>query len=190
MDSPSLELVLTDAAGIAQPLPAELGPLPLYRHDNGYCSVVGPHLSYAIPDDGQASGSASNNLVHDCTNIPTTLTPPRHKVFCGSKCSGNRSAPLPLHAYPSHRLTRRSGPHTCSRRSFTCNALDCTRTAPFKTKQALNRHYEVVHLAQRFDCPVPGCENVGENGIKRYDNLVAHMRNKHGVSPAGGSGGN
>ena len=39
----------------------------------------------------------------------------------------------------------------------------------------------------RFDCPVPGCENIGKKGIKRYDNLVAHMRNKHGVSQTGGS---
>ena len=74
----------------------------------------------------------------------------------------------------------------CFRRSYTCHAPDCTRPTPFKTRQALNRHYEVIHFAERFDCLVPGCKNVGEKGIKRYDNLVAHMRNKHGASPAAG----
>ena len=88
-------------------------------------------------------------------------------------------------AHPSHRLTWRRGPHTCSHRSYICWAPDCLRSTPFGTKQALNRHYEVIYLAERMDCPVAGCENVGEKGIKRYDNLVAHMKNKHGVSPAG-----
>jgi len=92
---------------------------------------------------------------------------------------------LPLYSRPWHPLTWRSGPHTCSRRSFTCNVPECIRETPFATRQALNRHHESVHLAQRFNCPMPGCENVGEKGIKRYDNLVAHMKNQHGVSPAG-----
>jgi len=47
-------------------------------------------------------------------------------------------------------------------------------------KQAFNCHYEVIHLVERIDCPLPGCENVGEKGIKMYDNLV-HMRHMHGA---------
>ena len=43
-----------------------------------------------------------------------------------------------------------------------------------------------MHLAERIDCLFPGCENIGEKGIKKYDNLVVHMKSKHGVSPAGG----
>src|SRR5437879_6261985 len=92
----------------------------------------------------------------------------------------------PLLAYPSH-LTRRSGPHTCSRHSYACGAPDCTPRDPFRTKQALNRHYEEKHLGERVDCLVPRCENVGEKGIKRLDNLVAHLKTKHGALPAGGS---
>jgi len=36
------------------------------------------------------------------------------------------------------------------------------------------RHYEVIDSVDRIDCPFPGCENFGEKGVKRYDNLVAH----------------
>ncbi|RPB00410.1 hypothetical protein L873DRAFT_1843025 [Choiromyces venosus 120613-1] len=121
------------------------------------------------------------NLATDHTNIlpdnnihlTATPSPATDKVFCGShRCSGN------------------SGPHTCARRSFTCNEPDCTWQTPFKTKQALNRHCETKHLVERHDCPVPGCEHVGDKGIKRYDNLVAHVRNQHGESSASGSHGN
>ena len=172
---------------IAHPVPAELGPLPLYRDNDGFYSVLGPPLSHRTYED-QAKKSTNYALAYNPINISTTLAPPREKFFCASsKCSGNRFASPPQCFYPSHQLTRRRGPHTCSHRSYTCNAPQCNRQAPFSTKQALNRHYEVIHLAVRFNCPVPGCENVDENGIKRYDNLVAHMRKKHGISPAGKS---
>ncbi|PWW76127.1 hypothetical protein C7212DRAFT_321539 [Tuber magnatum] len=35
--------------------------------------------------------------------------------------------------------------------------------------------------------PVPGCESIGEEGIKRLDNLVVHMKNKLRAFSAGGS---
>ena len=168
---------------MAHPLPAELGPLPLYRDDDGFYSVLGPPLDHAISVN-QASGSTNNALACSPINISSTLTPHGDMVFCGSsRCSGNRFASpsvVPVSLYPLHELTRTRGPHTCSPRSFACNAPDCVRPTPFRTKQALNRHYELVHLGQRIDCPVPGCENVGGKGIKRYDNLVVHVRNVHG----------
>ncbi|KAG0640957.1 hypothetical protein HOY80DRAFT_1115399 [Tuber brumale] len=153
-----------------------LGPLPLYQDDDGFYSVLGPPLSHTTPGEDQANEPANanvgNTLAYDRINISATLAPHRGRVFCGSsRCSGN------------------SGPHTCSRRSFTCNAPGCPRPDPFNTKQALNRHYEVIHLGERLDCPVPGCENVGEKGIKRLDNLIAHLKNKHGALPAEGSHG-
>lgn len=46
-----------------------------------------------------------------------------------------------------------------------------------------------------LDCPVSGCERVGENGFKRKDNLTQHRRNVHGNDIAknpirfGGGGG-
>ena len=187
----AFQLVSCDALGVAQPLPAELGPLPLYPLGNGYYSVLGPPLSYTIPED-YANESPNDALAYNNTGIDLTptLTPPKDKVFCrSSKCSVNRFVSLLLYVYPSHQLTSLSGPHTCSPRSYTCKTPGCTRPTPFKTKQALNRHHEVIHLAERINCPFLGCENVGEKGIKRYDNLVVHMRNKHGVSPAGEASG-
>ena len=32
-----------------------------------------------------------------------------------------------------------------------------------------------MHLNDRVDCPVGGCAQVGAEGIKRADNLAAHM---------------
>ena len=178
---------MSDAFETAHPLPPHIGPLPLYPLGDGYYSILGPPL-------GHANESTNDFLDYSRTGIGIgiTLTPPKDKIFCrSSKCSGNRfaSPSTVLYIYPSHQLTSRSGPHTCSPRSYTCTAPGCTRPTPFKTKQALNRHYEVIHLAERIDCPFPGCENVGEKGIKRYDNLVVHIRNKHGVSSAGGASG-
>ena len=175
----------TDAHGIPHSLPAELGPLPLYQDDDGFYSILGLLLCHTNHED-HATRFINHTLAYSPINITGILTPPRDKVFCrSSRCSGNRFASsTPLYVYPSHKLTQRSGPHTCSHRSYTCTVPNCARPAPFKTRQALNRHYEMVHLAERFDCPVLECENVGVKGIKRYDNLVAHMKNKHGVSPA------
>ena len=175
------QLVSSDAIGIAHPLPPHLGPLPLYPLDDGYYSVLGPPL-------GRANESTNDSLDYNRTGIgiTVTLTPPKDKVFCrSSKCSGN------TFASPSTvRLSFTSTNHKKRSTHLFLSLLQtpgCTRPTSFKTKQALNRHFEVIHLAERIDCPFPGCENVGEKGIKRYDNLVVHMRNKHGVSPAGGA---
>ena len=76
-----------------QPLPAELGPLPLYPEDNDFYSVLGPPPGDAISED-QASRSAANYLAYDCIDISAALTLPTEKVLCGSsKCRGNRFAP-------------------------------------------------------------------------------------------------
>ena len=179
-----LPLVHPEVNLITHSLPIEPGPLPLYLDDDGFYSVLGPPLSQTAHED-QVDESINDTLTCNPIDTSPTLTPPRGGVFCESpKCSGNRSAPS-LHYM--HRLTQRSGPHTCSRGCYICKASCCTWPTPFRTKQALNRHYEVIHLATRFNCPVPRCEKINRNGIKRYDNLVAHLRNKHGISPMGGS---
>ncbi|RPB00439.1 hypothetical protein L873DRAFT_1843039 [Choiromyces venosus 120613-1] len=166
----TLDLVLTDNTGKALPLNPELGPLPLHLHNDGWCTVLGPPLSHTTAGVNQNNHSTNNiPAVNNVNNILSPIITPRDKVYCGSsKCTGN------------------SGPHTCSRRSFTCDAPDCAWATPFQTKQALNRHYEMIHLDERLDCPMPGCQNVGERGIKRYDNLVVHVRSKHGMTLVGG----
>ncbi|KAG0640959.1 hypothetical protein HOY80DRAFT_1021617 [Tuber brumale] len=102
MDSPKpqthgyLHLVLTNATGAAQPLPTELGPLPLHPQNDGFYSVLGPPLGHTTPVENQ-TGESPNGCLE--------------------------------------------------------------------------------------------CGNIGDKGIKRHDNLVAHIKNKHGALPAGGSQG-
>ncbi|RPA90007.1 hypothetical protein L873DRAFT_1789008 [Choiromyces venosus 120613-1] len=168
----TLDLILTDATGKALPLNPELGPLPLYLQDDGWCTVLGPPLSHITVGVNRDNHSTNNIPTVNNVGIPAPIIAPRDKVYCGSsRCVGN------------------SGPHTCSSRSFTCDAPDCARATPFPTRQALNRHYEMIHLDERLDCPVPGCQNIGERGIKRYDNLVVHVRSKHGMTIVSGSQG-
>ena len=91
----TFDLVCCDAAGIAQPLPAELGPLPLYPHDDGFYSVLGPPLTHVTCGD-QANGSSNDTLACNQVDTSATVIPRRTKVFCGSsKCSGNRCTPPP-----------------------------------------------------------------------------------------------
>jgi len=103
-------LVSANAAGVTHPLPAELGPLPLYLDDDGFYSVLGPPLYHGTPVN-QVSGSTNDALAYSPINISTTLKPPGGKVFCGSsRCSGNRFAPpsaVLVHPYshPQHQLT-------------------------------------------------------------------------------------
>ena len=75
-----------------------------------------------------------------------------------------------------------SGPHSCTQGQFICKAPNCSWLGTFKTKQAFNRHYRAKHLNDRVDCPIEGCLYVGDRGIKRADNLPAHLLNKHGIS--------
>lgn len=83
-------LVRANGDLIAHPFPAQLGPLPLYRDDDGFYSVLGPPLSHGTYED-QAKKSTNHALAYNPINISNTLAPPREKVFCGSsKCSGNR----------------------------------------------------------------------------------------------------
>ena len=102
--TPSLfQLVSTDANGIVLPLPAELGPLPLYPQSDGFYSVLGPPITHVIHE---AEVNGSTNDPHTLAYNPT-LTPSRGNVFCGSSnCSGNRFAPTPLPPFrPSARLS-------------------------------------------------------------------------------------
>lgn len=67
------------------------------------------------------------------------------------------------------------------RRGYICDEAGCTWRSPFRRKQDLTRHREVIHLQRRYDCPIRGCERVGNKGIKRKDNLRAHVRGQHQV---------
>ena len=75
------------------PLPAGLGPLPLYPEDGGFYSVLGPPLSQMTYGE-QANESPSDIFLHNS---------PRDKIFCGSSnCLGVRSVPPPTLCFILH----------------------------------------------------------------------------------------
>ena len=88
---------------------------------------------------------------------------------------------LPHTPIPAPPLQFRPGPRKFAQGGYVCNEPGCPWPSPFPTKQGLNRHHEVKHLEQRLNCPIPGCESVGNRGIKRKDNLRAHVWNQHRV---------
>jgi hypothetical protein len=75
-----------------------------------------------------------------------------------------------------------SGPGVgCRRARYACPILGCpssfTRTAD------LHRHDQTCHALQKlFDCPKPRCSRKAENGFRRKDNLVKHLRSYHLVN--------
>lgn len=81
-----------------------------------------------------------------------------------------------------------SGLHQCFRhgKSLIISCLgtkNCQST--FRNRNDFTRHYNTLHYckpgAKRLiDCPVPGCQRVGENGFTRRDNLLQHRRGLHG----------
>jgi len=77
--------------------------------------------------------------------------------------------------------TTSSDPRIRPERSYFCSERSCTWPSPFSTRQAWARHRESTHLNIRVDCPIPGCERVGDKGIKRKDNLPGHLLNRHGL---------
>ncbi|RPA89424.1 hypothetical protein L873DRAFT_661051 [Choiromyces venosus 120613-1] len=142
-----LQLTTSHTSNNVLPLPAEPRPLPLYLNDDGLYSALFPQPTQL--DIGVSPGIQSTPET-DSARISSAVAPFRDAVFCAtSRCLGN------------------NGLHICSCSSFTCDIPGCTRATPFQTKQALNRHYEAIHLDQLLDCPVSRCERAGQKGLER-----------------------
>jgi len=110
-------------------------------------------------------------------NGPLDLTtlPPYAAVAPVNHC--NHSA-----FYPGISTTRGGQQTRSEKRGYLCSEPGCNWRSSFPTKQALDRHREVKHLGLHVDCPIPGCEKVGDKGIKRKDNLPVHVLKKHGIN--------
>ena len=192
-----LSLVDHDELGYPVSLHPKFGNLPLHPDQDGWYSVLGS-WNDAADNTNSTNWIGEGSLEQNDTIRPPAINPPRNghssppKIYCQyHKCSGNRFAIPFIQPYiPTYCITLtctnnpRSGPHTCAPGRFTCEAPNCSWSEPFKTKQAFNRHYRAKHRNDRVDCPVAGCVRVGAHGIKRADNLAAHMLNKHGISHA------
>ncbi|CUS13199.1 unnamed protein product, partial [Tuber aestivum] len=170
--APNSQPIDSDELGNPPRLHPRLDHLPLHPDGDGWYSVLGPSIGTSdnpatvdvVKEANQESnatiqGSPVNPSRNSCLDLP--------RIFC-----------------QYHKCTGASGPHTCAPGRFTCEAPNCPWSRTFKTKQAFNRHYHVMHGNDRVDCPVEGCENVRARGIKRADNLPAHLLNKHGISSA------
>ncbi|CUS14001.1 unnamed protein product, partial [Tuber aestivum] len=156
--------------GTPQSLPRKLGDLPLYPDDNGFHSVNGPldltiispHTTAPPVNNGNpvALHSSTNETQHYAHQYPYISSHDRQ---------------------PSNSLIASDPVIRPERRSYFCSEPSCARPSPFPTRQSLTRHREAMHLNIRLDCPIPGCDRVGDNGIKRKDNLPAHVWNKHRI---------
>jgi hypothetical protein len=106
-------------------------------------------------------------------NRPSTYSPTskpsansEETVKCDTAVSSPRGSPV-------------SGPGVgCRRARYACPIPGCpssfTRTAD------LHRHDQTCHALQKlFDCPKPRCRRKAENGFKRKDHLVKHLRSYH-----------
>ncbi|RPA91151.1 hypothetical protein L873DRAFT_1848401 [Choiromyces venosus 120613-1] len=162
-------LVCFDESGKLLDLPAGLGDLPLHPDQDGWYSVLGSWDG--TTDIPETANEVNEEIPENKIAIPIPqLNRPRNArpilpiIFCEyDKCAGH------------------CGPHACEPGRITCKAPSCSSSGNFKTKQAFSRHYLSKHLDDRVDCPVEGCPRVGVQGIKRKDNLAAHILNKHGI---------
>ena len=165
------------------PAPAKPAGLPLFLDEDGFYSVNGPafHVNYSEPPtthllDNQVSNptSQSSNISFDLHQHPIVTTDELAIPFWVPE-----SLPLiPIPAPPSQ--SQHSFQESPPKRYY-CSEPDCTWPSPFETKQGLTRHCETTHLQKRWDCPFSGCDRVGDKGIKRKDNLRAHVREQHQI---------
>ena len=167
-------------------LPPELQNLPLYPDDDGFYSVNGPEFR------ANHSKHPTLHLLDNQTSNPTSKSPHISSYLQTLTNTINKfSIPLSTSLPHSTILTLSPQPRPSlrklPRREYVCDQPGCTWQSPFKTKQGLARHYEVKHLQKRHDCPIPGCQSVGNRGIKRKDNLHAHMWHQHRVELPGNS---
>jgi len=164
--------------------PPGLGNLPLYKEDDGFYSVTGPRLD-ADGSEGLVTHPSNNqisNPANRAPNVSFNLQAQANTITKLDTPLGSSLPHTPNHMPPTQSLLSPGKP---PRNEYVCNELGCTWKFP--TKQGLDRHHESKHLKQRYDCPVPGCENVGKKGIKRRDNLRVHVLNQHGVELPRGS---
>ncbi|PUU74679.1 hypothetical protein B9Z19DRAFT_419184 [Tuber borchii] len=163
------------------PLPPQLENLPLYLDDDGFYSVNGPRF-HANHSQHPTAHLLDNQIFKPVSQSPNTSSNPHQPPI-----NGLNKLEIPLcTSAPCIRILApppqsQPNPRKFAQGEYICNEPDCAWKYPFPTKQGLTRHHEVKHLQKRFDCPIPGCESVGSRGIKRMDNLRAHVWNQHRV---------
>ena len=165
------------------PAPSKPEGLPLFLEDDGSYSVNGPalHVNRSEPPTTHHLDSQVSNPTIQSSNISFDLH--QHPIVTTDELA------IPLWVPESHppilipALSPQSqhGVQEFPQGRYFCIEPGCTWLSPFETKQGLTRHRETKHFQKRRDCPIPGCKRVGNKGIKRKDNLRAHMQEQHQV---------
>ncbi|KAG0637871.1 hypothetical protein HOY80DRAFT_222924 [Tuber brumale] len=164
------------------PLPSELEDLPLYPDGDGFYSVNGPAF-YVNHRKLPTSHTLDSPCFNPAGQIPSISSHLRqHPTNTTSESAIPPSRPPLPTPPPTTSSQSRSGPQTLPQGGYACNEPGCTWPSAFSKRQGLTRHYQAIHLQKRIDCPIPECGRVGDKGIKRKDNVRAHVRNKHGVN--------
>ena len=175
------EAVLADAFEIPHLLSSGAERLSLCLGGDSFYSVGGPafHVNHIEHPTAHLLDNQVSNPARQSLNISSQI--PQHPMSAISKLAiPPRTSFLPIPIVSISSASQHSS-RTRSRRRHICPEPRCTWQSPFKTKQGLARHRELVHLQERFDCPIPGCDRVGDKGIKRKDNLRTHVRDRHQV---------
>ena len=173
------------------PAPSKPEGLPLFLEDDGSYSVNGPalHVNYSESPTTHLLYIQVSNPASQSSNISFDFH--QHPIVTTDELAIPFWVPESLPPIPIPALSSQSqhGVQEFPQGRYFCFEPGCTRLSPFQTKQGLTRHQEGTHLQKRRDCPVPGCKRVGNKGIKRQDNLRAHVREQHQVKlprqPAG-----
>lgn len=165
------------------PAPAKPEGLPLFLDDDGFYSVNGPafHVNHSEPPTTLLLDNQVSNPTSQSFNIFFHLY--EHPIVTTDELAIPFRVPESLPSIPIPALSSQSqyGVQEFPQGRYFCVEPGCTWLSPFETKQGLTRHQETTHLQKRRDCPIPGCERVGNKGIKRQDNLRAHVREQHQV---------
>ncbi|CUS13999.1 unnamed protein product, partial [Tuber aestivum] len=170
-----ISLVSFGEFGTPRPLPTGLGSQPLFPDDNGFFSVNGP-LDLTTLTSGTAVAPPNrdgHSTIHPLITDLSSFSGQNPRATPSRRQSLNND--LNDDVVPSGQRTR------SERRSYLCHERGCTWGSSFPTRQAFNRHREAKHLKMRVGCPIPGCDRVGDKGIKRKDNLPPHILKKHGI---------
>ncbi|KAG0637872.1 hypothetical protein HOY80DRAFT_970526 [Tuber brumale] len=174
-------VVFTSDFGTLHLLLSEPESLPLYPDDDGFYSVNGPalHSNYSKYPTAHPLGSKTWGTGGQRLHTPSH--PLQRPVdFVNESAILPRSS-VPPSPPPSPSSPSPSSPETSPRRIYACQEPGCAWPSSFQTRQGLIRHHEARHLQKRLDCPFPGCKMIGNRGIKRKDNLRAHLWTRHGV---------
>ncbi|RAO69341.1 uncharacterized protein BHQ10_005353 [Talaromyces amestolkiae] len=128
-------------------------------------SIPSQWAAIASPSIPNLTNRVTNNL-HSAVNQPPIVPASRHPE------------PKPRTRKKDLSLVIDSYTHPRPAPTFECKWEGCNYPGTFKREHELIRHLRTIHITPlAHHCPVEGCDKV----CNRDDNLLQHMRNRHGL---------